>query len=360
MKNQTLAFAIVALGLLMISACSNPLGGRSTADQNYQPGTAGNVATPTPAPTPFPSPSVASVSPSGGRNTGGETLTITGADFRPGVIFKIGASACATSTFVSATSGTCVTPVAASIATVSASATNTDAQAATLAGAFTFVGSPKVWLRADAITGLTSGSLVATWNDSSLAANDFTQPVPGSQPSWIANVLNGKPVVRFAGQQMISSSPIGIAGASQRALFFVARKTSTAAKSVFGWGGGSTDAIYDHMNYNGVYMTHFYTHDSFNIGPAFVANVWGLQASVYNGSLFRFALDGVNSSSMAIALVTTDSVAHVGGGAYSTYDGYDGDIAEAIVLPQSVTTTEQTTIQCYLSRKYALNLATCP
>jgi hypothetical protein len=53
------------------------------------------------------------------------------------------------------------------------------------------------WFRADAITGLASGSPVSIWNDSSGNGYDATQPAMTNQPVYVAGAMNGLPVVRF-------------------------------------------------------------------------------------------------------------------------------------------------------------------
>lgn len=53
------------------------------------------------------------------------------------------------------------------------------------------------WFRADAITGLSDGDPVATWEDGSGGGQHATQATGASQPIYKTNIVNGKPVVRF-------------------------------------------------------------------------------------------------------------------------------------------------------------------
>lgn len=53
------------------------------------------------------------------------------------------------------------------------------------------------WFKADAISGLGSGSRVSIWNDSSGNGFDATQPAGANQPIYVAGAMNGLPVVRF-------------------------------------------------------------------------------------------------------------------------------------------------------------------
>jgi len=54
------------------------------------------------------------------------------------------------------------------------------------------------WLRSDA--GITlNGSSVSSWADQSGNGNNATQSNAGSQPSFVQNIIGGRPVVRFTG-----------------------------------------------------------------------------------------------------------------------------------------------------------------
>ena len=59
------------------------------------------------------------------------------------------------------------------------------------------VADPALWVAADAISGLTNGAAVTTWPDQSGAGRHLTRWTVA--PQWIADQLNGKPVVRFDG-----------------------------------------------------------------------------------------------------------------------------------------------------------------
>ena len=53
------------------------------------------------------------------------------------------------------------------------------------------------WFKADAITGLASGARVSQWTDSSGNGYNAAQPDATNQPLYVANAMNGLPVVRF-------------------------------------------------------------------------------------------------------------------------------------------------------------------
>lgn len=57
----------------------------------------------------------------------------------------------------------------------------------------------KLWLKANAITGLNDGDPVGTWLDSSGSGNDVTQSTSGSKPLYKTGIINGLPTVLFDG-----------------------------------------------------------------------------------------------------------------------------------------------------------------
>jgi IPT/TIG domain len=98
------------------------------------------------APTSFsynPFPTVTSVSPVTGNSTGGETITITGANFLTGVRVDLGNFRCGTVVVDSPTQIRCVTLPSAS-GVVNLKVTNTDGQSNTLSNAFTFFTPPEI------------------------------------------------------------------------------------------------------------------------------------------------------------------------------------------------------------------------
>jgi hypothetical protein len=53
------------------------------------------------------------------------------------------------------------------------------------------------WFKADALNGLTSGTPIAIWADASGKGNHATQTNAAQRPTFVANVINGQPVIRF-------------------------------------------------------------------------------------------------------------------------------------------------------------------
>jgi cellulose 1,4-beta-cellobiosidase len=58
------------------------------------------------------------------------------------------------------------------------------------------MGALQTWFKADAIAGLTNGSLVGIWND--FSGNGYNASAPGNAPTYVTGAMNGLPVVRFS------------------------------------------------------------------------------------------------------------------------------------------------------------------
>jgi len=103
-------------------------------------------------------------------------------------------------------------------------------------------GSIKLWLQADAISGLTNGAPVATWPDGSGLNNNASQGTTSYQPLYWTNVVNAKPVVRFDGVDDYFALPNFLNGTTQAEAFVVLKATvdtPSTPRSLWRMGTGS-------------------------------------------------------------------------------------------------------------------------
>lgn len=63
-----------------------------------------------------------------------------------------------------------------------------------------------LWLKADAITGVANGARVASWSDSSGQGNNATNADNTSRPTYVTNVADGLPIVRFNDSSLVSAA----------------------------------------------------------------------------------------------------------------------------------------------------------
>jgi hypothetical protein len=89
-------------------------------------------------------PTVSFVAPAFGPIAGGTSITVTGTNFAPGLTVSVGATNCVTSTYVSPTSATCLTPVSGSAGVRSITVMNANGLSGTTAGLFEYLAAPTI------------------------------------------------------------------------------------------------------------------------------------------------------------------------------------------------------------------------
>jgi hypothetical protein len=214
----------------------------------------------------------------------------------------------------------------------------------------------KLWLKADAITGINEGGTIQTWSDSSGNGNNFTQPTSGLRPTYRTGVLNGKPVVRFDGTDDVLDGPYNNAliSATAHTAFVVFKRTSGTLKAtLLRAGNASYDGVWEVClaspnlrNVNGGVVTKSASNGAFRIAT-----------SNYNGTSVRAGVTDTRDASLSSVSATggasTASVGMGGSPTGSTYDHYlNGDIAEAIVYNVSLSETDRKKVESYLADKY--------
>ncbi len=198
-----------------------------------------------------------------------------------------------------------------------------------------------LWYKADAITGLSDGSAVANWNDSSGRANNASQSSVSLRPIYKTNILNGKPVVRFDGidDYMAFSSLSTI-----RTAVFVVNNTSTGATSyppllghatLYHWHGDSGAPIF-----NTSYSSPF-----INNGSAFQNGTLATPASLLKSAshkIYTFKTTGNTNAQY----ITNDR--------NSATRVWKGDYAEIIIFDRVISEAERKGVEKYLADKYAI------
>jgi hypothetical protein len=213
-----------------------------------------------------------------------------------------------------------------------------------------------LWLKADAIEGLEDGDPVETWNDLSSLSRIATQATPSQRPLYIANGVNGKPVVRFDGvDDQMNISEIS----KSWTLFVVARQNALKSGMMHILSSNSSGFMYYitsipsnttnvqwyvappnwaayHTIESTLGLTNFYIHTY--RGTATLAEAWvnGIKGLSNTGDF----TEGHMSCLGAIGCSTRHFV---------------GDIAEVIAYSGTLTEAQRMRIEGYLRAKYNLN-----
>lgn len=150
-------------------------------------------------------PTVSAVVPGQGSYLGGTAITITGTGFLAGAGVTIGGTAATGITVVSATQITATTPagvVGAAVVRV----TNTDGQAGTLGGAFTYLGPPPMVASVSPVSGTSLGDTLITITGTDLVSGATVSVggVAATNVTWVSSVqLTAKTPARTAGAATI-------------------------------------------------------------------------------------------------------------------------------------------------------------
>lgn len=103
---------------------------------------------------------------------------------------------------------------------------------------------PILHLKADAITGLSNGDSVTTWEDSSPSGNDAAQGTAAQKPTYLTNAIGSGPAVYFDGADALSLASSIAVGTGAFSALIVYRRTTTAAHTFYG-GGVTTVMTYE-------------------------------------------------------------------------------------------------------------------
>lgn len=224
----------------------------------------------------------------------------------------------------------------------------------------------RLWLRADALS-LSDGQSVNSWTDSSTNANHATQSNATRQPTFVANGINGRPVVRFdSGDDFFETSYTTLPGGLT--YFAVFRTTSADATSAYD-GNAALNIIGDSQNsvFNGFGITggraQFNAYDS---GWRHINGGSGLNTGrAHDISVTFRPSDGLIRLFVEGSLQTTTNQTYftsfmafdrIGGGfAFgNTGDLFDGDLAEVLIYGTALSDPDLQSIENYFAAKYAV------
>jgi len=209
-----------------------------------------------------------------------------------------------------------------------------------------------LWLDASQLTGLTNGQQVNTWTDMSGLGNHAVRQSTSStgNPSFVTNIINGKPVLRFVSGTTITGDYFKFTRINTiRSVFWVVKENAELTDWHFLLGDDTT--------------YHFHRNQSKANGP-----LWEplyADANVLNGTtkLMGTQVNGTTTALPSaqfqlISLVTTGNVqANQITQDRSSHGSWQGDIAEIIIYNTALSATDEAKVGAYLTAKYNLTTA---
>ncbi len=219
----------------------------------------------------------------------------------------------------------------------------------------------KLWLKADA--GITlNGANVSNWNDQSGNVFNSIQISTVLQPTYLNNVLNGKPSIHFNGSQMLNGVTIPSISTSSMSLFIVASgmPMSDIYNVLFDIGPYAPGGMWlskknnDFTIYsnNAIYSTS--NGKLLNTGFSPIIFEYKKNSGVICESFLNTNLNGSSSGSSFVGAFVNGPY-NIGGD--PTYSGmWNGDVFEIIVFDRFISPSEEDSINNYLIQKYAPSL----
>jgi hypothetical protein len=216
------------------------------------------------------------------------------------------------------------------------------------------------WYHADSITGLADGAAVPAWTDSAFG-NNVTQSTTGNQPTYVSQDSNGKPAVRFNGNQWLyNPNYLGNGIQSDMTLVEVGSTASPGSQQYSIFLGNGAARQNRGIMYGGGAEGFDFSNGGVSGGTAPSANIFVSEiASIDSG------LDTVNFYQNGVPTVSAPGQSNVGpvgqgidvGGTTDQYDPWQGDISEILVYDHALSTAEIQQLSVYLAAKYNLALA---
>ncbi|MDD5263077.1 MAG: hypothetical protein PHD76_14635 [Methylacidiphilales bacterium] len=233
----------------------------------------------------------------------------------------------------------------------------------------------KLWLKADAGVTKDANNNVSAWADQSGNNNNCSQNTATAQPMWVANTLNGLPVVRFNGSPDILVGTTNFNPGSSDYTMFCVHERSTPA---YGSAPFSFAVNLNPVDSGAPLMSWINTSNYFGTTNTF--NGWGdakwvdlsLEAASYHLSMIsrkggtqgnggeltiRSMADGPLYQTKATQTWTSTTSGQYIVGCHNPDPNYPthhliGDVAEVIVYDRALTPAERTRVENYLAEKY--------
>lgn len=212
----------------------------------------------------------------------------------------------------------------------------------------------RVWFKSDSGTNgdSTISGPISSWMDQSANARLVSQTELNSQPTLVANTLNGHPVVRFDGSLdhfILSDVMNGATAAEAFVVVKAAADPPTATRRImqFGASWGTAYPAIDGKVYEGFASSGA----QIVVGnlPTNLAQ-WNLYNVSSKTSDFRVRLNAIPQFSTAtntVGFTATPYVGRYGGGEY-----FQGDIAELVVFDRVLQPEERNLVNEYFSNKF--------
>jgi len=212
-----------------------------------------------------------------------------------------------------------------------------------------------LWLKADAITGLSNNDSLTTWEDSSSSNNDVTEAT--NKPLYKTGGLNSRPYVYFDGTNdlLTKASPTGLpSGANARTVFIVAQDRGIANyHPMYAYGDASSNATFSLAFHSTTQLLSWgYSND--DLITATLANNTGYYfMHQYTGTNIVVRQNGAGIYNAADTIDTGSTALKIGNYINNAYPS-PVNIYEVLIYDTALSAGNITSIESYLATKYDL------
>jgi hypothetical protein len=206
-------------------------------------------------------------------------------------------------------------------------------------------------LAADTITGLNDGGLVLSWPGTGKNTSYSGAAVSATAPTYKAAVINGRPVVRFPGNQLLKVlSLVQTAGMSMITVARLNAATSYGMIMAYNPPGG-----WELRENGSTFQVQYIGGGGYSVSPTTsILDSWHILEGIENlgTSLAELYIDGISLGNIGTTAVVPTADLWMG----QRSDGYpmNGDIAEAIMVCADLSVSDRQKIEGYLADKYGL------
>ncbi len=204
----------------------------------------------------------------------------------------------------------------------------------------------RLWLSAQAITGLADGAAIAQWDDLSGNGIHAVQAVALQQPTFKVAILNDQPIVRFDGGDRLDVAA-GLAVDRQNvAILMVSKPVDNSVQGVYADLGKNITFLWQQ---NGM---QFYDHNVVIYTGVYTPKGFAIQGIAARPTAITIHSNDTSEASTDVRTSSVYDTMWIGGWTVGTL-GFNGDIAEVVVISNPVA-ADITRLVSYWWAKYNL------
>lgn len=199
-----------------------------------------------------------------------------------------------------------------------------------------------LWLQADQLSGLVEGQLMSAWPDASGGGPTAIQATAAAQPRYRLGVLNGRPVVRFGGDDWLTIA--SVLGITLQPWSFVALwKANGTAQALSTW--ASTGLVVTDLDDDvGISAGSAL----FNLN-AHTFGAWHVLGGVFAGAGSALAVDGGTAVTGSAGSGIPAGSLTIGAGAGGLSQWLDGDLFGLVIVRQALTAGDRQRLEGYMA-----------